>query len=312
MKDKAEADLSSTRWARIDIWLTVRFPAIAAAICPLVTILLAILDHVAAASVVAGLFVVLVLLRYLPQMESFKAFGIEAKLRERLREADELLGILRRLAMASANLTYHTLGWGSRLGGHHYERKQKLSDEIDTVLSDLGAKPEEIRSLKRDYLFFCAFDLYYLFEYVVERTVFKYRNEASQELGRLSSEESGQRAQLTEKISSLQTAGNRPDVLSELSKRTFREVCHDRAIIRELPESVVQKLRELGDRLSLLVEEGERSGRVAQEARELLDAPYEDTRKKLYRELFGEEPSTIMAIEARELLSRNPVASQAK
>ena len=63
----------------------------AAAVCLLVSVALAIADKVAAGTLTAGLFVMLVLFRYLPQMESLKAFGIEAKWRERLREADEIL-----------------------------------------------------------------------------------------------------------------------------------------------------------------------------------------------------------------------------
>jgi hypothetical protein len=58
----------------------------AAAICLLTSVALAIADRVAAGTLTAGLFVVCVLFHYLPQMESFKAFGIEAKWREYAKE----------------------------------------------------------------------------------------------------------------------------------------------------------------------------------------------------------------------------------
>ena len=51
---------------------------------------LALIDHVAAGSLVAGLFVIVALFHYLPQMESFKAYGVEAKWREKISEADEI------------------------------------------------------------------------------------------------------------------------------------------------------------------------------------------------------------------------------
>lgn len=89
---------------------------VAAAVCLIASLYLALTDKVAAGTLVAGLFVVLVLFYYLPQLESFKAYGIEAKLRERVHEAEAILGKLRGTAFAQARLTYHTLGWGSRMG----------------------------------------------------------------------------------------------------------------------------------------------------------------------------------------------------
>jgi hypothetical protein len=65
-----------------------------------------LIDHVAAGSLVAGLFVIVVLFHYLPQMESFKAYGVEAKWREKISEADEILKKLRQSTLASAKLTY--------------------------------------------------------------------------------------------------------------------------------------------------------------------------------------------------------------
>jgi hypothetical protein len=51
--------------------------AAAAGICLIVSVCLAIADKVAAGTLTAGLFVVCVLFHYLPQMKSFKAWGIE-------------------------------------------------------------------------------------------------------------------------------------------------------------------------------------------------------------------------------------------
>jgi hypothetical protein len=53
----------------------------AAGICLLLSLWLALNDRVAAGTLTAGLFVVCVLFHYMPRMESFKAWGIEAKWR---------------------------------------------------------------------------------------------------------------------------------------------------------------------------------------------------------------------------------------
>jgi hypothetical protein len=76
-----------TRW--LSEWALVG----AAAICLIISILLAIFDRVAAGTLTAGLFVVCVLFHYLPQMESFKAFGIEAKWR--VKESEEQVRLAR-------------------------------------------------------------------------------------------------------------------------------------------------------------------------------------------------------------------------
>jgi hypothetical protein len=68
-----------------DIWdKVVGQPLISAAVVLLlIAVWLALTDRVAAGSLVAALFVVVALFHLLPQMESFKAFGVEAKWRER-------------------------------------------------------------------------------------------------------------------------------------------------------------------------------------------------------------------------------------
>src|SRR5712672_1560143 len=103
----------SSIWNFIVRWLLI----VCAAILLFIAVALALMDRVAAGSLVAGLFVIVALFHYLPQMESFKAYGVEAKWRARLNEADEILRKLQQSTLASAKLTYLTLGWGSRIGG---------------------------------------------------------------------------------------------------------------------------------------------------------------------------------------------------
>ncbi|MFY9958784.1 hypothetical protein [Bradyrhizobium sp.] len=87
----------SSIWNFIVRWILI----CCAAILLLIAVGLALIDHVAAGSLVAGLFVIVALFHYLPQMESFKAYGVEAKWREKISEADEILRKLRQSTLAS-------------------------------------------------------------------------------------------------------------------------------------------------------------------------------------------------------------------
>jgi hypothetical protein len=64
---------------------------ITAGILLIIAVILALFDRVAAGSLVAALFVVVALFEFLPQMESFAAFGIKAQWRKKLDEAEEIL-----------------------------------------------------------------------------------------------------------------------------------------------------------------------------------------------------------------------------
>ncbi len=75
--------------------------SIAAGICLIASLWLAIADKVAAGTLTAGLFVVCVLLIYLPRMESFKAWGIEVAWRA-VKEREE---VVRRAEVALAQAT---------------------------------------------------------------------------------------------------------------------------------------------------------------------------------------------------------------
>ena len=70
-----------------------RWLAVFAPILLVLAIGLALVDHIAAGTLMAGLFTVVSLLHYLPEMGSFKAFGVEAKFVRRT--AQEVVGVLR-------------------------------------------------------------------------------------------------------------------------------------------------------------------------------------------------------------------------
>jgi hypothetical protein len=73
--------MSDVKRSATSIWSFVStYPfAIPASILLLIAVILTVLDKIAGASLISGLFVVVSLFHYLPRMESFKAYGIEAK-----------------------------------------------------------------------------------------------------------------------------------------------------------------------------------------------------------------------------------------
>jgi hypothetical protein len=74
MSDEPTNTQITPRWA-------VTALSTAAAICLVISLYLAIKDKVAAGTLTAGLFAVCVLFIYLPQIQSFRAWGIEVALR---------------------------------------------------------------------------------------------------------------------------------------------------------------------------------------------------------------------------------------
>jgi hypothetical protein len=72
-----------------------------AILCFGLTIVLTIADRVPAATLMAGLFIVMVLLNYLPHMESFKAFSVESKMRAKLSDAEDILARLKAAARSA-------------------------------------------------------------------------------------------------------------------------------------------------------------------------------------------------------------------
>jgi hypothetical protein len=151
-------------------WLIRSLFVLGALLCFVLTISLTMTEHVPAATLMAGLFVVLVLFHFLPQMESFKAYGVEAKWRERINEADEIVRKLKLASNVFAKLTYHTIGWGSRMADP-VRLKQDLADQVDKLLTELGTPAAEITALKQSYLRFARLDLFGIFANIVSRNM---------------------------------------------------------------------------------------------------------------------------------------------
>ena len=70
-------------------------------------------DRLSSAGLLAGIFVATAILLYLPDVETFKGFAIEAKMQiqQKLDRAEEILGKMRQLSIANAKVAYFSLAW---------------------------------------------------------------------------------------------------------------------------------------------------------------------------------------------------------
>jgi hypothetical protein len=221
---------------------------------------------VAAGSLVAALFVVVALFEFLPQMESFAAFGIKAQWRKKLDEAEEILEKLKQSTKASAQLGYYLLGWGSRMGGQTTGMKRDVAEQIDKALTNLGVDPDTLAIFKRDYLFFARFDLFQTFGAIASWNI--RANNLSPKPPRI----------------------NLLEAEFEPGGIVFRSFCHDRIPKADLPPEDAAILGTFADQVADIDEECRRTGRVTDEAIKLIDARRTEDRLMLYRQLFGRDP----------------------
>jgi hypothetical protein len=232
----------------------------------IIAVILALFDRVAAGSLVAALFVVVALFEFLPQMESFAAFGIKAQWRKKLDEAEEILEKLKQSTKASAQLGYYLLGWGSRMGGRTASMEQEVADQIDKALTNLDLGRDTLATLKRDYLSFARFDLFQTFDAIASWNI---------------------------RANNLSPKPPRINLLeAEFEPRglIFRSFCHDRIPKADLPPEDAAILGKFADQVADIDEECRRTGRVTDEAIKLIDAKRNEDRLMLYRQLFGRDP----------------------
>jgi hypothetical protein len=84
---------------------------------------------------------------FLPKLEMFKAFGVEAKLQKTVTEAVATLASLKRLAEISARASYLTIAWGNRFDGPSARERQAVLDEIDNQLAELKVNEISLHGL---------------------------------------------------------------------------------------------------------------------------------------------------------------------
>ena len=160
------------------LWLRKNALAVASIVPFGAAIYLAIIDRTASATLMAGLFVVSVVLHYFPELEVLKAFSIEAHLKKRINEAEQLLEQIQNSALVSAQNTYLYLSWGQRLGSPSFKMKGDLIAETSKLLRSLHIPEEQVTSLERPFFQFMAFDLASRFQMLLLDRVVVYEMKA--------------------------------------------------------------------------------------------------------------------------------------
>lgn len=141
------------------------------------------------AAVLGGLCALAVAALYFPQLELFKAFGVEARLRSTLDRAEEIIARLKELAMINAKVTYLTMAWENRLGSPTAKDKQALLDEVDQQLVAFNVTEEERREIKKPLVQMIGLDLNNIYSQVMEQFVNWKRNDLTRRANSEQSEE---------------------------------------------------------------------------------------------------------------------------
>jgi hypothetical protein len=126
-------------------------------------------DRVASASLLSAIFLVCVLVVFLPKLEVLEAWGIKAHLVRTLNEADEIVAKLRRLAITNAKGVYLNIGISNRMGVTAVKEKQTLLDEIDNQLRELSVSAEDRKALGSTYVRLIGYDMYMVYVRTLER-----------------------------------------------------------------------------------------------------------------------------------------------
>jgi hypothetical protein len=140
-------------------------------------------QRLASAGVLAAIFVASALLLYLPQLETFKAFGIEARMQKNLTEAKEILEKVRQASIASAKSAYLNFAWANRWGGISPREKQKALDSVNEQLRAVGVKDEERQAIVKPHVEFIGFDLYFTFYNSLRSVLWHYRTQPTESEG---------------------------------------------------------------------------------------------------------------------------------
>ncbi len=261
------------------------------------TFTLALADRSSAATVMAALTVAFMALYFLPLIDSIEAFGLKAKLREKVVEADKVLDGLRSTALVASNIMYAQLGWIGRMGTPSWEERRRWFMDLDRNLRELGVEPKTIAELQEPFLAFVNFDLYLPWEQAVGARLQHHSKAISAEIteARIASagdaDSSAKIAALVEKrravdaaIPGLENAYASPEIFS------LNLLIERRLAMSPLPEDEKAKLRLLGGKFARIADGVQRQGSITDEGHQMLQEHVLDSRAWLneYQSIFSE------------------------
>ncbi len=128
---------------------------------------LAYQNKVSAAGVCVAAAILPIIFTQLPFVEYLKIPGLEAKLRERVNEADAIIAKLKRIASVSAQQLFTQAALAGRWGGEALSSKLERAAQLTAMLQGLDIPPAEIATAKTIYLRAIAHDLAHIFFSVI-------------------------------------------------------------------------------------------------------------------------------------------------
>ncbi|WP_170513149.1 hypothetical protein [Ruegeria atlantica] len=131
-------------------------------------------DRTASAGTAAAIGFGLLLFRILPDLESFQILGLQAKLRERIAEADELLNQLRQITAAQSRVAMLTLAYSNRMGGMSNSEKNQTYEALLQRLREVGLEKGEIALIVEPVLRMISRDLLAVFTSALSEVVGRY------------------------------------------------------------------------------------------------------------------------------------------
>jgi len=257
----------------------------AAIVCFILALLCVWWDKVAAGTLAAGLFVVVVLMLYLPEMESFKAFGLEAKMRARLNEAEKLLRDLQAAGSVLGKVGYHVFGYGSRMS-HPVKVKQEIADQIDKLLLSFGTTEAELAAMKATYIRFGLFDLYEVLYRISGLVIERMRKRLDNRRAVMEEGDSG--------IAEVRLRDQGLEAFYKNRSRDFLVADFRMSCLALVPQGLMDVreekiLRSFAERVADMGEKCKASGRIYEEAADFIETEFGRSDHVLAEQLFGKE-----------------------
>lgn len=258
------------------------------------TLWLAYSDKASSATVTGLMAVGFTALRYLPLIDTIEAFGMKAKLRQTVNEADGVLDNLRLATATASRLAYFQLGYIGRWGSPTWRNKLDLLEKVDASLVNVGVEPAEAAALREPLMRFAVADIYYLVRHVVSERLQQHRRRLQQEhetlfQGKLIDPEDPNFKRLRAETGALkEMASLGDDLMSHPRLPVIGAFIMDEFRASGLPPADVVKCEHLVQQWSETAQGVWDTKQISAEALRLMDARDSETREQFVKLAFGE------------------------
>ncbi|MET4208646.1 hypothetical protein [Bradyrhizobium sp. LA2.1] len=251
-------------------------------------------QRVASASFLGTLGVVCTFMVFMPKLEVFKVWGIEARLNKTLDRAEEILGKLQHLSVISAKSTYMSYAWANRIGSPSAKAKQAILDDVDKQLTELRVTEAERKEIVAPYVALIGWDFYQMYVRIIDRYMGARYSDLANQMSK-GDPSSGSRAKL-ERWAVLVGEWRARTIRDDLFAKAQQLKIDDLLAVAEPGEFMSKEestaLHRLRDDISRLFKDCEKKGGYTAEAAEYYDRYFDMAGwdKKII-ELFNYNPS---------------------